>query len=88
MIKNTLLGVLGGAFLAVVIIIVHYLMNDSIKTAEDIEKYLGLNNLAIIPMEQGVSKRSTQGHDKDAARYRRKRKREKWREQRQQKKRG
>jgi hypothetical protein len=40
-----------------------YLMDDSIKTPEDVEKYLGINTLGIIPLSEGVSKRKTRGHD-------------------------
>ena len=30
--------------------VVKYLLDDSIKTAEDVEKYLGLSTLALIPI--------------------------------------
>ena len=43
-------------------------------TTEDVEKYLGMNTLGIIPLEEGVSKKGTRGHDKDAARVRKQRK--------------
>ena len=31
-----------------------YLLNDTIRTEEDVEKYLNLNNLALIPVEEGA----------------------------------
>jgi hypothetical protein len=40
------------------------MMNDSIKTTDDVEKYLGINVLGLIPLEEGVSKRKTHGKDK------------------------
>ena len=49
-----------------------YLLNDSIKTSEDIEKYLGINTLGLIPLEEGVSKRKTHGRDATAKRNKRK----------------
>lgn len=55
--KNTILGGLLGAFAAAGIIIVLYLMDDTIKSSEDIEKYLGISTLGLIPMENNVDKR-------------------------------
>lgn len=48
--KNTLLGALVGLVLCGMIFVVNYLLDDSIKTAEDVEKYLGLSTLALIPV--------------------------------------
>ena len=62
--KNGIIGGLLGFVLACAIIILQYMMNDSIKTGEDVEKYLGLNVLGMIPLEEGVSKRKTHGHDR------------------------
>ena len=63
LVKNAIIGALLGFILACGIIIVMYLMNDSIKTSEDIEKYLGINTLGLVPLEEGVSKRKTHGRD-------------------------
>ena len=54
--KNTVIGALLGLVLVAAIVIVHYLMNDTIRTSEDIEKYLGLNTLAAIPLQAGDKK--------------------------------
>lgn len=72
--KNALIGAMLGLVISVVCILVLYLMNDAIHTTEDVEKYLGINTLGLIPLEEGVSKKATRGHDKDAARLRKKRK--------------
>lgn len=48
-IKNTLIGGLAGIFAACAVILILFVMNDSIKTPEDVEKYLGLNTLGMIP---------------------------------------
>lgn len=47
--KWTLLGALIGIVLAVAVIILRYLLDDTIKSAEDVEKYLELSTLALIP---------------------------------------
>jgi capsular polysaccharide biosynthesis protein len=51
--KNTVIGGLIGLFLAVAIIVVSYLFNDTIVSAEDVEKKLGLNVLGSLPLEEG-----------------------------------
>lgn len=51
--KNTMIGGLAGVFLAGAIILVLFVMNDAIKAPEDVEKYLGLNTLATIPVFEG-----------------------------------
>ena len=48
---NTVLGAAVGAFLAMAIIIITYLMNDTIMSADDIERKLGLNVLGTLPLE-------------------------------------
>ena len=69
--KNGIIGGLLGFVLACAIIIIQFMMNDSIKTGEDVEKYLGLNVLGMIPLEEGVSKRKTHGKDKTGKNARR-----------------
>lgn len=51
-IKNTMLGGMLGAVLAMGIIVLLYLMNDTIQTEEDVRKYLNLHTLAAVPMEK------------------------------------
>lgn len=50
--KNTVLGGLLGMVLAMAVITVLYLMNDTIQTEEDVRKYLDLHTLAVVPMEK------------------------------------
>lgn len=47
--KNTMKGFLVGMFLVCAVLTVLFLMNDSIKTQEDVEKYLNVPTLAVIP---------------------------------------
>lgn len=54
--KNTVIGTLLGAILAMGVIVVLYLIDDTVKTPEDVEKYLGLNTLTSIPLQEGEKK--------------------------------
>lgn len=49
--QNTLIGGILGAILAVLIILIVYFLNDTIKTPEDVERYLGLSVLGTIPIQ-------------------------------------
>ena len=61
--KNTVLGGAIGAFLAIAIIVITYLMNDTIMTPDDMEKKVGLHVLASLPFDEeeddGVQKSSS-----------------------------
>lgn len=43
-----------GALAVSAIVIARYLLDDTIKTSDDVEKYLGLSNLALIPFDESV----------------------------------
>ncbi len=49
-IKWTAIGGILGIFLACAFILIHYLLDDTIKSPEDVERYLGLSTLALIPV--------------------------------------
>lgn len=51
--RNVLLGALLGFVLCAGVLVVKFLLDDTIKTAEDVEKYLHINTLAAIPLEHG-----------------------------------
>lgn len=59
--KWTAIGALLGMFLCAMIVIIRFLMDDTIKTSEDIEKYLGLSTLAMIPIIGQEDKRKHKG---------------------------
>lgn len=50
--KNTIIGALLGFVLAAAVIVLAYMFNDTIMTAEDIEKKLGMNVLGSLPLEE------------------------------------
>lgn len=49
-VKWTLIGGIAGAFLTCAVIIIIFLLDDTVKSSEDVEKYLGLSTLALIPV--------------------------------------
>lgn len=49
MIKNTVLGFLIGALLVCAVLVIRFILNDNIKTEEQVTKYLGVPTLAVIP---------------------------------------
>lgn len=53
-VKNIFLGALLGIVLSIAISIFQYILDDTVKTSEDVEKYLGLNLLAAVPDEGGT----------------------------------
>lgn len=55
--RNTVLGGMLGVLIVAGIAVVTYLMNDTVQTAEDVERYLGLSTLAVIPMNEGDTKK-------------------------------
>ena len=54
--KNGLVGGVAGVAIAIAIILITYLSNDTIKTQEDVERYLGLSTLGSIPMSEADRK--------------------------------
>ena len=62
--KNSVLGALVGAFLAIAIIVITYLLNDSIMTPDDMERKIGVKVLASLPFDEeeddGMPRKSKQ----------------------------
>lgn len=50
--KNIMIGGLAGAVLAAGVVTLLFLMDDTLKSEEDIRRYLGLNTLAAVPREK------------------------------------
>lgn len=48
--KWVAIGFLLGAFAAAAVVVIRFLLDDTIKSSEDIERYLGLSTLALIPI--------------------------------------
>jgi len=59
--RNTMMGFLAGAILVCAIIIVLELLNDSVQTEEEIERYLGIPTLAVVPDKSEAQKSSKVG---------------------------
>lgn len=54
--KNAVIGGMLGVIIAIAAILIAYLTNDTIKTQEDVEKYLGLSTLGTIPLTEVAGK--------------------------------
>lgn len=53
---NVVLGFVLGAFAVCAVVVVQFLMDDKIKTAEDIRRYTGLPTLAVVPDNDEAAK--------------------------------
>lgn len=62
--KNAIIGALIGGFLAALIVLIRHFMDDTIKTNDDVEEYLGISCLAIIPLDQAVNVEQQKGKKK------------------------
>ena len=58
--KYTIIGALAGAFLYCMYLVVKYLMDDTIHTADDMEKYFDIVPLAVIPDVEEIASEKQQ----------------------------
>ena len=58
MLRNVANGGLLGLILSAGVFIIQFIMNDTIRREDDIEKYLGINTLAKLPLASGEKKRT------------------------------
>ena len=61
---NTILGFLLGAILVAGVLVVQFLMDDKIKTSDDLRKYINLPTLAIVPVSGAGDKTAAPGKRK------------------------
>lgn len=61
-VKNILIGIILGFVLAAGAFTVAYILDDTVKTTEDVERYLGLHTLASVPEEGGTD--NSEKHEK------------------------
>ena len=69
--KNCALGLLAGLVLAMAVVTILCLLDDTIKTEDDIEKYLGMTTLAVLPYNGRKQQRQAQKHKKQRAKQER-----------------
>lgn len=72
--KNVMIAGVLGILFAAAIVIIRYMMDDTIKSSEDIERYLGLNTLGILPIEENALKEEQREEMAKQAAKKRKRK--------------
>lgn len=63
--RNLIIGLLLGIVLAVALIVVRFVLDDSIKSADDVTQHTGLPVLAIIPMQGGKEERKNKHRRSD-----------------------
>ena len=59
MVKNAILGFLAGAVIACAVVVVLFVMDDRIRTKEEVEKQLGLPVLGLMPLGQQTAEGKT-----------------------------
>lgn len=64
--RNTIIGGAIGLILAAFVVCLLYIMDDTIKSSEDVERYLGINTIGIIPLEQDKDSSDTTKKKKKA----------------------
>ena len=69
--RNIILGALAGLVIAAGVIVVRTIMNDTIKSEDDIERYLGIPTLAAIPDRKDYISGKSLKHKKKKKRRRR-----------------
>ena len=70
--KWTLIGGCIGAFMVMAVVLVLFFLDDTIKTSDDVEKYLGLSTLALIPLDPTQAAASKNGKKKSAKKKKKK----------------
>lgn len=59
--RNGAVGFLIGILIAIMVVVINFLSNDSVKSGEDIEKYLGISLLGTIPASSDLDDSSGSG---------------------------
>lgn len=54
--KNGVIGGMLGVLIAAAVILITFLTNDTIKNSEDVERYLQLSTLGVVPLAEGEEK--------------------------------
>lgn len=57
-VRSFIVGGALGAVLASIIIIAVHMLNDNIRSSDDIEHHLGITTLGMLPLEEGLDKKS------------------------------
>lgn len=55
--RDTVIAAMLTALVMLVLVVIFFLVDDRIKTEEDVERYLGLSTIGVIPMSSSLSKR-------------------------------
>ncbi len=47
---NLMMGLVLGAVLAIAVVVIRFLLDDKLKTTDDVQKYAGMSTLAVVPV--------------------------------------
>ena len=72
--RNAMVAGILGIILACAVVIIRHMLDDTIKSSEDVERYLGLNTLGILPIEENALKEEQREEMAKQAAKKRKRK--------------
>ena len=76
--RNTMMGFIAGFGISLLVVIILFILDDTIKTPDDIEKRLGVSVLAAIPLKsEESSRRSSYGYGYGSSAPKDKKKKEK-----------
>jgi capsular polysaccharide biosynthesis protein len=70
--KYTAIGAMVGIFICIAFLLIKYLADDTIRVSEDVEKYLELSTLGLIPIMEGESvksKKKRKGRTRNKSEY-------------------
>ena len=59
---NTMIGAVLGVFVSMFTLVVAFMLDDTIRTEEDAERYLGLSTLGVIPAAAELDSTQTANH--------------------------
>jgi capsular polysaccharide biosynthesis protein len=76
--KNVVIAFLIGALLTSGIVIVRFIMDDTICSSSDIERYLGLNTLGVLPVEETAIREENREKNETRMRKKKYQQKKKW----------
>lgn len=65
--KWTFIGFFLGAFVCAAVVVAHFMLDDTIKTSDDVERYLGLSTLGMIPIRENPERAHYSRHESRTA---------------------
>lgn len=67
--RNTVIGALIGIVISIAVIVILFILDDSVKTPDDVKRYLNLSVLASIPVDERLEAEARKRRKKKTERY-------------------